>query len=167
MRYSVVISSNTGNTNKLGERIREIMKNHECVYFGDESINLSNEDVIFVGFWTDKGTCTKKLGEFLNSVENKQIFLFGTAGFGGSEEYFEQILNRVKENIKPSNTIIGSYMCQGKMPIGVKIRYEKILSENSNDENAKELLVNFEKALSHPSESDLLQLQSVVLKSVN
>lgn len=167
MKYSIVISSNTENTKVLGEKIRKALNDSECIYFGDESIELSDEDIVFVGFWTDKGTCSKKLGQFLNRLENKKIFLFGTAGFGGSQQYFDQILDRVKQNIEDSNTVIGTYMCQGKMPEGVKVRYEKILSQNPSDNNAKELLINFDKALNHPNEDDLLQLEGIVLKSLN
>ena len=29
-------------------------------------------------------------------MKNKQIFLFGTAGFGGSDIYFRKILSQVK-----------------------------------------------------------------------
>ncbi|MGL5693604.1 MAG: flavodoxin family protein BilS [Peptostreptococcaceae bacterium] len=161
MKYSVVVSSNTGNTNRLGDAIKEIMvKYNECENFGDE-------EVIFVGFWTDKGSCIKEFGEFLSSIENKKIFLFGTAGFGGSDEYFEQILDRVKKHIKKSNTIIGTFMCQGKMPISVKERYENMLSQNPNNDKAKELIINFDKALNHPNEEDLKELEKRVLESLN
>lgn len=45
-------------------------------------------------------------------IKNKKIFLFGTAGFGGSDAYFEKILGQVKQSIDASNTVIGEYMCQ-------------------------------------------------------
>ena len=54
------------------------------------------------------------------------MFLFGTAGFGESEAYFQKVLDRVKESIDESNSIIGTYMCQGKMPMAVRERYEKM-----------------------------------------
>ena len=38
-----------------------------------------------------------KASDFLKQLRGKQVFLFGTAGFGGSEEYFNKILkNRAK-----------------------------------------------------------------------
>lgn len=42
-------------------------------------------ECIFVGFWTDKGTCDDNITAFLNKLENKKVFLFGTAGFGGEQ----------------------------------------------------------------------------------
>ena len=57
--------------------------------------------MVLVGFWTDKGTCDESTAQFLQQLENKQVFLFGTAGFGGSAEFFQQILNRVTQNLAP------------------------------------------------------------------
>ena len=44
-------------------------------------------EMIYVGFWTDKGTADQACLELLGRLRNKKIFLFGTAGFGGSEAY--------------------------------------------------------------------------------
>lgn len=46
-----------------------------------------------------------------NDMKNKQIFLFGTAGFGGSDIYFRKILSQVKQFIDAGNVIVGEYMC--------------------------------------------------------
>lgn len=62
--------------------------------------------------WTDKGNADQKTLELLSKLKNKKIFLFGTAGFGGSDAYFEKILGQVKQSIDASNTVIGEYMCQ-------------------------------------------------------
>ena len=77
-------------------------------------------------FWTDKGSCDETIAAFLKGLTDQQIFLFATAGFGGSDAYFEQILNRAKQNIGPNVSLIGSYMCQGKIPRTVRERYEKM-----------------------------------------
>lgn len=155
MRYAVVFNSKTGNTAKLARHLQAILKNEECLYFGIPNEKALEADFIFIGFWTDKGSCDEEIKNFLSSLEGKNVYLFGTAGFGSDKEYFTGILNRVKENIKPTNTILGSYMCQGKMPETVKQRYEVSLQENPENEKMKELLANFEEALSHPSDLDI------------
>lgn len=83
-------------------------------------------------------------------MKNKKIFLFGTAGFGGEPSYFERILHKVKENIDNTNVVVGSYMCQGKMPISVRKRYEALLLNNPEDTKYKLLIANYDQALSHP-----------------
>lgn len=49
-------------------------------------------DVVFVGFWCDKGSCSPAVQHFLQGLAGKRVFLFGTCGFGESDEYFAQIL---------------------------------------------------------------------------
>ena len=71
-----------------------------------------------------KGNADESTLDFLKQLHGKNIFLFGTAGFGGSEEYFNKILKKVERSLDRSNTVFGRYMCQGKMPLSVRQRYE-------------------------------------------
>ena len=47
--------------------------------FGPLSRDVGEAELIFVGSWTDKGTCSDRLRAVLPSLAGKQIFLFGTA----------------------------------------------------------------------------------------
>ena len=123
MSYAIVYSSRTGNTALLAQAIRDALPPEECVYFGAPAPEALAADVVYAGFWTDKGTCDQPLKEFLQGLTGQKVFLFGTAGFGGSPAYFDQILARVKENLAPGVQVLGTYMCQGKMPQAVRDRY--------------------------------------------
>ena len=46
-------------------------------------------------------------------------------------------------------------MCQGKMPLSVRERYEKMREQNNISLNIDKLIANFDKALSHPNKVDL------------
>ncbi len=162
MKYSIVFSSKTGNTGLLAEKIKDTLPEKECIYSGAPDMKAEEADMIFAGFWTDKGSCGETISEFLRSLRGKQVFLFGTAGFGGSEEYFRQILSRVEEQLDGSNSLIGSYMCQGKMAPAIRKRYESRLSEEP--EKMKRLIENFDLALPHPDEADLAHLKEAVLR---
>ena len=166
MKYGVVYASATGNTAMLAEEIRSYMKNAECVYFGEAKENIPPADIIFAGFWTDKGNCSDEIGNYLAGLQGQKIFLFGTAGFGGSKEYFSRILEQVKGHIPDGNTVIGTFMCQGKMPASVKARYEKMLESDPENERIKAMLINFDQALSHPDHHDLEELRAAVQKAV-
>lgn len=166
MKYAVVYASATGNTAMLAEEIRSYMKNAECVYFGEAKENIPPADIIFAGFWTDKGNCSDEIGNYLAGLREQKIFLFGTAGFGGSKEYFSRILEQVKGHIPDGNTVIGTFMCQGKMPASVKARYEKMLESDPENERIKAMLINFDQALSHPDHHDLEELRAAVQKAV-
>ena len=85
MKYAIVYSSKTGNTAALADRLHDILPHEHCVYFGDTS-HYSPElgaDLIFAGFWTDKGSCDDRTRIFLKNLQNTKIALFGTAGYAG------------------------------------------------------------------------------------
>lgn len=164
MTYAVVYNSLTGNTEMLAERIREALGEEDCVYFGGVPEAIPDADVVFAGFWTDKGICSEDIGEFIEKLEGKEIFLFGTAGFGGSKEYFNQILNRVSAFVPESGILKGSFMCQGRMQDRVRQRYAAMQEKAPQDEKIKAMLDNFDRALSHPDEEDLTALEGEVKK---
>ena len=112
----------------------------------------------------DKGTADKATLDLLEKLKNKRIFLFGTAGFGGDEEYFKEILANTKKSISGSNITVGEYMCQGKMPQTVRERYVKMKSLPNPVPNLDMLIENFDRALSHPDENDLKRLRLSVEK---
>ena len=63
-----------------------------------------------------------------------------------------------------SNTVIGEYMCQGKMPQSVRERYVKMKEDPNHKPNLDMLIENFDRALSHPDKADLEKLQKSVLR---
>ena len=164
MKYAIVYSSKTGNTAALADRLHDILPHEHCVYFGDTSHYSPDlgADLIFAGFWTDKGSCDESIAQFLKTLTNQKVFLFGTAGFGGSEEYFNKILKTVQKDLHSSNTVIGSFMCQGKMPMSVRQRYENMKKQPLHLPNLDAMIENFDKALSHPDADDLERLKQAV-----
>ncbi len=161
-RYSILFSSSTGNTKLLAEAIRETLPAECCDYFGACSANEPESNTVYVGFWTNKGIADDNALQLLKMLRNKKIFLFGTAGFGGSEAYFEGILDKTKKAIDASNTVVGEYMCQGKMPQSVRERYIKMKEQPNHMPNIDVMIKNFDKALSHPDEDDLNALKQLV-----
>lgn len=158
MSYAIVYSSRTGNTAMLAQAVREALPQEDCRYFGAPAPQALAADTVYVGFWTDKGTCDEPTARFLQNLTDQKVFLFGTAGFGGAPAYFQQILDRVKANLAPGVQVTGTYMCQGKMPQAVRDRYAAM--EESPRRTA--MLENFDQALSHPDQEDLARLQAAV-----
>lgn len=118
----------------------------------------SEADVVFVGFWCDKGSCSPSVQHFLQGLAGKRVFLFGTCGFGESDEYFAQILDRVRTYLPADAQYIGGAMCQGKMGMGVKRRYEGMLEKDPENAQARMLIDNWNKAQSHPNEDDVSRI---------
>ena len=159
MTYAIIYSSKTGNTRLLAETLRDTLPTADCLYFGEPNDEALRAERIYVGFWTDKGTCDADTAAFLARVTTQEVFLFGTAGFGGAPEYFDKILSAARQNLPDGVTVCGSYMCQGKMPMAVRARYEQM-----EDSPRRQMMIeNFDAALSHPDTADLAHLRDAVL----
>lgn len=161
MNCSIVYSSRTGNTAQLANTLKDLVsQDNSCLYFGAPDARALQADLLFVGFWTDKGSCDQLLKDFLQTVHGKTVALFGTAGFGADPAYFERILGNVAACLPSDNRVLPGFMCQGRMPQAVRDRYEHQLEQNANDSMAKRMIENFDMALSHPSETDLQAMGS-------
>lgn len=97
-------------------------------------------------------------------LRDKTVFLFGTAGFGGSSEYFKQILDRVKVHLDGSVLVAGEFMCQGKMQDSVLEQYQKMLLDGTETAHVNAMIDNFYKAASHPDLSDDKMLKTALSK---
>ena len=162
MSYAIVFSSKTGNTRLLADTLRASLPQNECTYFGAPASEALEAETLYIGFWTDKGKADADTLDFLKQLRGKRVFLFGTAGFGGSAPYFEKILAATRKALDGSNTVIGSFMCQGKMPQSVRERYVKMKEQPEHPANVDALIENFDRALSHPDADDLKKLRNIV-----
>lgn len=164
MKYSIVYSSRTGNTKMLADTILQELPKDSCLYFGPIDDKALEADRIFVGFWTDKGICNEETAEFLKKLGKRDVFLFGTAGFGGSIDYFDKIIHRTRTFLPDNARFVGSFMCQGKMPLALRERYLKMKTEPNGVPNIDRMIENFDIALSHPSKEDLINLRKWMRK---
>lgn len=159
MTYSIVYSSKTGNTKMLADALHQALSADDCLYFGAPDAQALAAERIYIGFWTDKGTCDAETAAFLAQLTQQEIFLFGTCGFGGGVAYFEQILARVRDLLPESVQLVGSYLCPGKMPQSVRDRYVRIAEEEpAKRSHMQKMIFNFDCALSHPDANDLQAL---------
>lgn len=158
MTYSIVFDSKTGNTRRAAEAIRAALGEEGCLAFGAPCGEALGADVVFVGFWTDKGTCPETVAEFLGGLEGKAVALFGTAGFGGDPAYFDGILRRAAALLPAGCRLLGGRMCQGRMPASVGERYEALLRQDPANAQMRGMLENFQRAQSHPDAEDLADM---------
>ena len=150
--FSIIFSSLTGNTKKLADTIHEMLPHDKCDYFGENDSRVPQSDLLYIGFWTDKGNADHKTLELLAKLKNKKIFLFGTAGFGGSDVYFKKILEQVRQCPKQGIPIL----CGGREYVWDFLRWylyeyaeqillmfvKQIFEDFENLENKKESNLN-------------------------
>lgn len=163
MKYAICYASKTGNTKLLADTVKEALPKEDLIYFGKVDPKAYEADRIYVGFWCEKATCSEEVADFLKGLHGKELFLFGTAGFDNVEAYFEDILSRVKVHLAEDVTLVGTFMCQGKMPMTVREKYVSMKeSSKSSIPNWDEMIENFDHALHHPDEEDLNRLKAKI-----
>ena len=151
MKKAIVYSSATGNTKLLAEAIKE--KLNEDVYCGEPDDSVLDSDLIYVGFWAQAFSSCVPITEFLAKLENKKIFLFGTAGYNDTPEFFQSILDAAKKNISASNEVVGEFMCMGKVSANKQEAIKKM-----DLEKFESMKANLDKSQSHPNEADIVAL---------
>lgn len=156
MKIAIIYKSLTGNTKLLAESLKENISPKNLVYFGEPKEYI-DADLYLIGSWTNKGDCVSEIKDYLKKLKNKRIAFFATAGFN-SENYYETLIKRVKENIDSSNQLIDYFYCQGKMSPAIKEKYIKLLQEHKDDKKLQVNLKNYEEALTHPDNKDLNNL---------
>lgn len=154
MKIAILFDSHTGNTESIAKSILNACNNEDVAYFGSPKI-IDNADIYFIGSWVDKGNLSKPIIDYVKTLKHKNIAFFATCGFGGSKQYFKMLEKNFDDNVNSSNTIMGHFICQGKMPLTVKERYLKMLKANPEDKSLQQSLENFESALCHPNDIDL------------
>ena len=157
MKKSIVFSSLTGNTELLAKTILNEL--NEDIYIGKPCDEALNSDIIFVGSWTKAFSCSDDIKIFLEKLNNKKIFLFMTAGYDNTDEFFEQILNNAKKSINDSNDIIGEFICQAKVS---DAKQEALKKMDINKFNSMKPLLDVSQ--SHPNENDLNNLKNILKK---
>lgn len=160
MKYLVVYTSKTGNTEKIAAEIFEALPGMSKDIQRVEEVR-GNADLYFVGFWNDKGTCSGSIMDFLSSIHGKKVALFGTCGMGGSKEYFKQVSKRVEALIPDDDEFLGSFICTGRMPPQVLERY-KMMQERQDSPQLRRMIKAYEEGMLHPDEKDLEQAREFV-----
>lgn len=158
MSITIICSSKTGNTLKLAQRAREVL--------GEKIVDsIADADTVLLGSWTDKGGLDPSLAKTLPQLADKRVFLFGTCGFGGSQAYYDRVLDRFASALPEGAQVIGRFMCQGQMPPAVRERYVQMAEKDPT--RFEPMIENFDRALGHPSDSDLEAFQEALLKALD
>ena len=155
MDVQIIYTSRTGNTEKLAEAVfAAVPVKEKNVKRIEERTERDDGDLYLVGFWTDRGTAGSEILDLLGSLHGKKVALFGTCGMGNDPQYYKRILNGVAAFIPEDSEYLGGFLCQGKMPIQVRQRYESMRGV-SDTEQIDRMIRNFDEALLHPDRKDL------------
>lgn len=155
MNKHIVYSTVSGNTEKLANVIKETLNDDTTI--SKVSKEAIDADVVFVGTWVVGFDASPDIAEVLTSLNNKKVFVFATAGYGHTEEFFAPIMAAIKSKINDSNEIIGEFICQGAVT-DTKMEGIKKADEAKYERMYDELVAS----KAHPSEDDFANLKAVI-----
>lgn len=153
--YLVLYQSESGNTKKVAATIfSHLPGNSKDLIDITTDKMIPEAKVYFIGFCVHQGSCSMEVIDFLSSLSGKLIALFGTCGTGDSPSYYQGVEQRVSAWIESDNEYLGSFICQGKMPLQVRHKYEAKRTA-ANADQIDMFIRNFDQALIHPDSLDL------------
>lgn len=73
----------------LADAIYDVLPKENCDFYGNVKTQIPQSEMLYIGL-DGQGTADCDTLKLLQSLKNRKVFLFGTAGFGGSDEYFKK-----------------------------------------------------------------------------
>lgn len=153
----IVYESKTGATEQLAQKVKTVFASADLKKVTDNP--TQDSEIYFLGSWCDKGTMTDSMKAFAQTLHQKKIFVFGTCGFGSSDDYFRQIGENMVNCIPEDNEILGYFICQGQIDEQFYSKYENMLLNPEKKEQGEEMLKNYEQSKGHPTEEDCMNLE--------
>ena len=116
MNSIVIYSSRTGNTKQVAEAIVGVLpEGTPCVPVNEAPADLSQYDLVFMGFWADQGNADKVAQAVLKRIDNEKVALFATLGVPPMMPHAKETMVAATGLLPKGQEPIGTFMCQGKV----------------------------------------------------
>jgi flavodoxin len=165
LKNLIVYSSLTGNTKKVAEAVAEVFGN-AAVFSVETAPDSADYDLVAVGFWVDRGTADKKAQEYLKGIRGKKVALFATLGACPESEHAAQSMANAAALLEESNTIMGTFICQGKVDPRLIERFKDLPLDHPHAVTP-ERQARYDEAAKHPDENDLEKAKEIFSKMMD
>lgn len=170
-RVTVAVSSVTGNTRKVAERIVEVLKEEGFeVALRKTGSGLWADDIkdnlLLLFFWCRKSGLDPASLHLIRECKGKTILAFGTMGGLSDSAYGERVKKNVSDELAKENTCAGVFLCRGKIREESTEKRRRLPKEDPHyldDEGYKRHLAS----RSHPDEEDLKKAVSFLKEALD
>ena len=152
MKVLITYSSKTGNTKKVAEAIKAVLPEADLLPVNKVS-DASGYDLVFAGFWVDKGTADARSQMFMRKLEGQKVALFATLGAYPDSQHAVDSLQNAAELI-PSCDVVDRWICQGAIDPKL-IEWMMALPPEHGHSPDESRVKRWKDAESHPAENDL------------
>lgn len=155
MKCIVIYSSLTGNTKMIAEAIASVLpEGSPCVAVDNVPADLDSYDLVFAGYWVDKGGPDKKSKELLGRLHNMNVAIFATLGAYPDSPHAMESLDKGAECLFDPECECGRFICQGKVDPQLVEQMAKMFPKDHPHGMNPERIKRLEDASKHPDEND-------------
>lgn len=154
MKIAVIYSSKTGNTRKIAEAVFKGAGADTRLLSVEDDFESGNYDLVFIGYWVDKGSPNQEAAEFMATINNKKVALFATLGAYPDSQHAEDSLEKGKSFLGKNCEVVDSFICQGAIDPRL-IEWMRTLPKDHPHSPDKKRIKRWEDASNHPDSKDL------------
>lgn len=157
MKSLIVYSSQTENTQKLGNTIYENLEGEKDIFPVDEAPSSAGYDLLAVGFWLMAGKPDPKSCEYLAKLgKGDRLVLFATHGAAAGSDHVKNAIDHAK-GLTNGAEIVDVFTCQGEVN-------PKVLEKVKQKPVPPVWIGDADHAVGHPDEGDLKNLTELIKK---
>lgn len=163
----VFYSSKTGNTKKLALAIADSI-NQKAININDDCV--CDDEMLFLGFWVDKGEIDEDAKKFLSALKGKKIALFFTAGVEKENDYVKEMMKKYIDEVSVNNKALGCFMSQGKISDEIIAKSKELALKNPDNPRyaiTEQRQKRWNESAKHPSEQDLNDAKEFAKNIIN
>lgn len=160
----ICFSSKTGNTQKIADIIYDICPfDKEMIKLEENNFleRANNYNLLIIGYWVENSKANSLTIDFLKTIKNKKLILFGTAGTDINNPYIKSVITKTESIIDSSNKLLGHFICQGEIAEDVIKDFETLVKSQPENKMLAGLLDIFKRQLplskGRPNEIDIKQ----------
>lgn len=159
MSALVVYSSQTGNTQKLAEAVRDALPEGTVMVTVDDAPDPAGYDLVALGFWLQAGKPDPKSAGYLGRLKgHAKVFLFATHGARPDSKHAQNAMVSA-QSLAEGATICGTFSCFGEVN-------PKVLKTVKSNPEPPVWIDDAEYAVGHPDKDDLECLRSSIAKAI-
>lgn len=156
MNILITYSTRTGNTEKVAKSIANAV-GAKATLIRAEALpaEISQYDLVFAGFWADRGTANQESREVLQRLHGTKVAVFGTCGAYADSDHAKECLSNAAGLVPEDSKVLGTWICQGKVDPKIVEMMAAMFPKGHPHSMTPERIARLEEAKKHPSEEDL------------
>lgn len=163
MKTFIIYSSGTGNTAKLAYGIRAIFSDNTHIFPIEQAPTCGSADLYLLGFWVRRGAPDSRMASYMAQLRHKHVAFFGTLGAYPNSPHAQKVLENTT-NLLHENTLLGSFLCQGKIHNSLANAMQANTRLRSSHPMTPERIARHKEAAKHPNADDIHAAQQYFLK---